>query len=85
MKKNLSLYEDKHPKTSRKGLGFRDKEKAIITIKNIKNENLIYQYQVINTMYNRARFHPHQTKDMRDAMAVFKIWLNNYKKIDKHK
>lgn len=81
MKKNLSLYEDKHPKTSRKGLGFRDKEKAIITIKNIKNDNLIYQYQVINTMYNRARFHPHQTKDMRDAMAVFKIWLKKYKNL----
>jgi hypothetical protein len=77
--KNISLYEDKHPKTSRKGLGFRDKVKAIETINKIKNENIVYQFQVINTMFNRARFHPHQTKDMREAMDIFKIWLKKYK------
>jgi hypothetical protein len=77
--KNISLYEDKHPKTSRKGLGFRDKVKAIDTINKIKNENIVYQFQVINTMFNRARFHPHQTKDMREAMNIFKIWLKKYK------
>jgi hypothetical protein len=26
---NTSLYEDNHPETSTKGLGFKDKEKAI--------------------------------------------------------
>ncbi len=77
--KNISLYEDKHPKTSRKGLGFRDKVKAIDTINKIKNENIVYQFQVINTMFNRARFHPHQTKDMREAMDIFKTWLKKYK------
>ena len=28
-------------------------------------------------MYNRAKFHPHQTKDMREAMKIFSDWLKN--------
>jgi hypothetical protein len=31
-------------------------------------------------MYNRAKFHPHQTHEMIDAMKIFKIWLQDYKK-----
>ena len=73
---NTSLYEDNHPETSTKGLGFKNKEKAIETLKIIKNRDLTYQKQVVNTMYNRAKYHPSQTKDMRDAMKVFKEWLN---------
>jgi hypothetical protein len=77
---NKSLYEDKHPKTSLKGTGFKNKEKAIETINLVKGKPLVYQFQVINTMYNRAKYHPHQTKDMKDAMKVFKEWLDGYKK-----
>lgn len=73
---NTSLYEDNHPETSTKGLGFKNKEKAIETLKIIKNRDLTYQKQVVNTMYNRAKYHPYQTKDMREAMKVFKEWLN---------
>lgn len=77
MKKiNKSLYEDKHPETSTKGTGFKDKEKALDTLKIIKKRDLVYQKQVVNTMYNRAKHHPNQTKEMRDAMKVFKIWLD---------
>ena len=77
MKKiNKSLYEDKHPKTSTKGTGFKDKKKALDTLKIIKNRDLIYQKQVVNTMYNRAKFHPYQTKEMREAMQIFKDWLD---------
>lgn len=76
---NVTLYEDKHPKTSLKGTGFKNVDKALQTIKLVKNKPKVYQFQVINTMYNRAKFHPHQTIDMRKAMKVFKKWLNNYK------
>jgi aromatic ring hydroxylase len=77
MKKiNKSLYEDKHPETSTKGTGFKDKEKALDTLKIIKKRDLVYQKQVVNTMYNRAKHHPHQTESMRDAMKVFKTWLD---------
>lgn len=74
---NLSLYEDYNPKTTIKNLGFKDKEKALYTINKIKNKNLKYQKNVINTMYNRAKYHPNRTKDMEEAMKIFKRWLNN--------
>jgi aromatic ring hydroxylase len=62
MKKiNKSLYEDKHPETSTKGTGFKDKEKALDTLKIIKKRDLVYQKQVVNTMYNRAKHHPHHS------------------------
>jgi hypothetical protein len=79
MKKvNKSLYEDKHPTTSTKGTGFKNKEKAIDTLKIIKDRDIIYQKQVVNTMYNRAKYHPHQTKEMKEAMVVFKKWLDKH-------
>jgi hypothetical protein len=77
MKKiNKSLYEDKHPEKSTKGTGFKNKEKAIDTLKIIKDRDLIYQKQVVNTMYNRAKYHPYQTKEMKEAMKIFKVWLD---------
>ena len=75
---NLSLYEDYKPETTIKNLGFKNKEKAIYTIKKIKNKSIKYQKSVINTMYNRAKYHPNRTKDMEDAMKIFKRWLNKY-------
>ena len=80
MKKiNKSLYEDKHPKTSTKGTGFKDKQKALDTLKIIKDRDLVYQKQVVNTMYNRAKYHPNQTKTMKEAMGVFNEWLEKHK------
>lgn len=76
---NLSLYEDYNPKTTIKNLGFKNKEKAIYTIDKIKNKDMKYQKNVVITMYNRAKYHPHRNKDMEEAMKVFKIWLNKNK------
>lgn len=36
----------------------------------------MYQWQTINTMYNRAKHHPKKTKDMEAAIGVFSKWLN---------
>jgi hypothetical protein len=77
---NISLYKDDHPETSTKGTGFKDKQKAIDTLQIIKNRDLTYQKQVVTTMYNRAKYHPHQTADMKEAMKVFKKWLEKYRK-----
>ena len=77
----MSLYEDKHPKTSTKGTGFKDKQKALDTINIVKKLNKTKQVQIIITMYYRAKHHPHRTKDMESAMKIFKNWLiNNGKK-----
>ena len=73
---HLSLYSDYHPDKSKKGLGFRNKEVAKNTLRIIKNEPLSYQKQVVLTMYNRAKYHPNQTHDMKNAMKIFKKWLD---------
>ncbi len=69
------MYEDNHPITSTKGTGFKDKQKAIDTLEIIKNRDIIYQKQVVNTMYNRAKYHPYQIQDIKKAMKVFEKWL----------
>jgi aromatic ring hydroxylase len=76
---NKSLYEDKHPESSTKGTGFKDKQKAIDTLEIIKKRDLTYQKQVVNTMYNRAKHHPHQTENMKEAMKIFDAWLKKNK------
>ena len=77
--KNLSLYADYNPKTTIKNLGFKDKDKALYTIKKIKNKPLSYQKRVITTMLNRAKYHPNKTKEMTKAIKIFKKWLNKNK------
>jgi len=78
---NLSLFSDYNPKTTTYGLGFKNKEKALYTVKAIKNRDLKYQVNVIATMLGRAKKHPYKTKNMKDAIKVFSLWMKNYKKI----
>ena len=78
-KKEKSLYENKHPNKSLKGTGYATKDKALFTLELIKNYDLIYQKQIVITMYNRAKYHPHQTKTMKEAMEVFNEWLEKHK------
>jgi len=80
MKKvNKSLYEDNHPEKSTKGTGFKDKQKALDTLKIIKGRDMTYQKLVVLTMYNRAKYHPNQTPAMKEAMKVFNKWLKQHK------
>jgi hypothetical protein len=79
-KVNLSLYSDNHPQTSTKGTGFKNKQKALDTLDIIKDRDIIYQKQVVNTMYNRAKYHPHQTVGMKESMIVFEKWLHKNSK-----
>ena len=48
---NNDLYNDNNPETTVKGLGFKNEEKAKETLKKIKKKNIIYQKQVVITMY----------------------------------
>ena len=77
---NLSLFSDYNPKTTTYGLGFKNKEKALYTLKAIKKRDLKYQVNVIATMLGRAKKHPHKTKNMKDAIKVFSLWMKNYNK-----
>jgi hypothetical protein len=79
MSKNL--YTDDNPEYTLKGTGFKDKKTALKTLNLIKKRCLLYQFQVINTMYNRAKYHPHLNDNMKEAMEVFKDWLDKNKNI----
>lgn len=76
---NKSLYSNgkKKPRTK---TGYGNAEKARMTLKNIKKFDKVYQVQVVNTLYNRAKYHKYQTKDMRAAMKIFKTWLSKRRK-----
>ena len=76
---NLSLFSDYKPETTLKGLGFKDKAKALFTISAIKKKPIKYQVNVIATMLGRAKNHPNKTKDMNDAIVVFNKWIENFK------
>lgn len=76
---NLSLFSDYKPETTTYGLGFKDKEKALYTIKAIKTRPIKYQVNVIATMLGRAKNHPNRTKSMNDAITIFSKWMKEYK------
>jgi hypothetical protein len=80
-KQTSQLYNDLHPSKSLKNTGFKDLETAIKTIQLVSKRSLRYQFDVINTMYNRAKYHPNKTKNMEDAMEIFKNWLKKYPKL----
>lgn len=83
--KNSHLYTDDNPSTTLHGTGFRDAETANNTISLISKRSLTYQFQTINTLYHRANNHPSIKKakasddgpeGIRDALAIFKTWLD---------
>ena len=77
---NLSLFSDYKPETTLHGLGFKNKEKALYTVKAIKKRSIKYQVNVIATMLGRAKNHPNKTKDMDDAIRVFDKSMKDYKR-----
>ena len=79
------LYNDLHPEKSLKNTGFKDFETAVRTIKLVSKRSLRYQFDLINTMYNRAKYHPHKTKQMEEAMKIFQKWLKKYPKLKIYK
>ena len=78
--KNLSLYENYNEKSTVKGLGFKNKEKALYTLNKIKNKPLSYQKRVVTTMIYRAKYHPKKTKNMDNAIKIFLEWKKNKNK-----
>lgn len=58
--------------------GYKDEETARMTLRNISGREKSYQKQVVTTMYNRAKHHPHQTVGMRQAMKVYREWMKKH-------
>lgn len=71
-----SLYTDENPASTIKGLGFKDKKTAERTIYLTSQPGVRYkQNWTIRAMRERAAWHPHPSREMRDAMEVFDSWL----------
>jgi len=62
-----------------KGTGYADREKAESTCKQLddleKKGEHKHAMSIATTMMNRAETHKNQTSGMRDAIKVFKSWI----------
>lgn len=80
---DIGLYS-KPGKGSIKGTGYANKEKAEFTIKELdklmKQGERVWAMSIATTMESRAKKHQHQTQGMRDAMKIFREWIDKNKK-----
>lgn len=77
----MSLYTDDHPETTIKGTGFKDMKTAKNTLKLIEKRSKIYQWTLINTLYHRAKNHPHKSDDILKVIKFFEKWLKTNKNL----
>lgn len=67
------------------GAGFKDKEKALETLRLLDGRDITYQFQIINSMYNRAKVIYKRTTDkekrqnLNESIEVFEAWIDDYK------
>lgn len=78
-RKGTNLYDNNNPKTNIIGTGYKDVTTVKKTIDLISKRSYIYQKSVINTMYNRAKYHKNKTDDMVKAIKYMKRWLDKNK------
>jgi hypothetical protein len=83
--KKGQLFGDDNPETTVHGYGFANKSIASNTIKDLKNRDIDYQFQVVNTMYHRGNQVIKRMKDIDKkkniltALNIYKTWLDDYK------
>jgi len=80
---DIGLYS-KGGRDAIKGTGYANKEKAEFTIKELdklmdKGER-VWAMSIATTMESRAKKHQHQTDGMREAMKIFRKWIDANKK-----
>ena len=79
------LFTDDNPESTVPNTGFSNKEIVMKTLKDMKYRDIVYQFQVINTMYHRGLSVLKQTKDkgkkrdITEGLSLYKKWLSDYK------
>lgn len=79
------LFSDDNPETTVHGYGFSNPSIAKKTIDDLKNRDIDYQFQVVNTMYHRGKVILKRAKNedtlqnITLALDIYNEWLNNYK------
>ncbi|XP_014600127.1 PREDICTED: uncharacterized protein LOC106784776 [Polistes canadensis] len=72
-------------------MGFKDKQKALDTLKFLDGRDISYQYHVITSFVSRVKRTLQITKDeeklsnLRDALKIFEDWLIDYKENNRGK
>jgi hypothetical protein len=80
LRKKTRLFNGPPSGTPRvKGTGYGTRKKALATLKKIRRRSRALQRQVATTMYYRAKYHKYQTQGMRNAMKVYKPFLNSFR------
>ncbi|KAK9505876.1 hypothetical protein O3M35_009848 [Rhynocoris fuscipes] len=88
---NGQLFGTEANENTFQGAGFKDKEKALETIRLLKGRDTTYQYQIINSMFNRAKVILKRTtdkekkKNLTEAIETFEEWIDDYKKNSRSK
>jgi Cu-Zn family superoxide dismutase len=79
---DMGLYADnpRGRKPRVPGTGYGTRKKALKTIKLLKGKPIGLKRQIATTMYYRAKHHVQQTKNMRNAMKVYRNYLKTLKK-----
>jgi hypothetical protein len=80
---DIGLYS-KGGRDAIKGTGYANKEKAEFTVKKLdelmKKGERVWAMSIATTMESRAKKHQHQTDGMRDAIKIFREWIDKNKK-----
>ena len=79
------LFSNNHPETTVHGYGFDTPKHAQSTLDDLENRDITYQFQVVNTMCERAKEVVKRTKDtdkqksINGSIKIFEAWLKDYK------
>lgn len=88
--KKGQLFSNNHPETTVHGYGFDTIEHVKSTLTDLHNRDIDYQFQVVNTMHERAKVVLSRTKDpakqkkIRAGIPLLKAWLTDYTKKHRH-
>ncbi|PNF41287.1 hypothetical protein B7P43_G01448 [Cryptotermes secundus] len=79
------LFGSETTETTFQGAGFKDKDKALETLQLLEGRDVTFQFQIINSMFHRAKVIHKRTKDpeklrnLSEAIETFENWLNEYR------
>ncbi|XP_011056078.1 PREDICTED: uncharacterized protein LOC105147049 [Acromyrmex echinatior] len=85
------MVKTKSSEQEEEGMGFKNKQKALDTLKILDGRDTIYQFHVIMNFISRAKKTLQITRkeeklaNLRDALKVFEDWMADYKENNRRK
>lgn len=84
-KKRGQLFSNNNPETTVHGYGFDTPEHVKRMLADLNNRDIIYQFQVVNTMHERAKSvlarttDPDKRAQIQHGIPLLKAWLDTYR------